>query len=214
MLADVRERIANACTRAGRAAHEVTLVAVTKGQTPATIERELLQHQQFILGENRVQEWRDKAPALQSYPVRWHHIGHLQTNKVRYCRGFELLHGVDSVRLLEALEEDGAKHAHVFRVLLQLNLSGEASKHGFTAAALPEALARLRDMDHVRLEGLMTMAPFDINPERARPFFAQLRRLAEAHAGGRTSMGMSGDFEVAIEEGATWVRVGSALFDA
>jgi pyridoxal phosphate enzyme (YggS family) len=204
--------MAAACTRAGRALDEVTLVAVTKGQSAATIESALLAHGHRELGENRVQEWLEKADALSAYAPHWHHIGHLQTNKVRYCRPFALLHGVDSLRLLEALEADGAKHAHTFRVLLQLNLSGEATKHGLPETALAETLARARDLPHVQVEGLMTMAPYDPNPERARPLFARLHALAERHTGGRASMGMSGDFEVAIEEGATWVRVGSALF--
>lgn len=213
MLATVRERLERACERAGRDPREVRLVAVTKGHDADEVRRVLLDRGHRVLGESRVQEWRTKAAAL-GHGIEWHLVGHLQTNKVRYCRPFTLLHGVDSARLITALEQDGAKHGHVFPVLLQVNVSGEASKYGVAAGELEELAARLDDAPHVRLEGLMTMAPFDPDPERARPLFAALRSLSERFAGGRTSMGMSDDFEVAVEEGATWVRIGSALFGA
>lgn len=211
MLADVRERIARACARAGRGPGEVRLVAVTKGHDADAVRAAVLDRGHRVLGESRVQEWRAKAEAL-GPDVEWHLVGHLQTNKVRYCRGFALLHGVDSARLIDALEGDGARHDHVFPVLLQVNVAGERAKHGVDPAGLADLVSRLDDAPHVRLEGLMTMAPYDPDPERARPVFRALRTLAERHADGRTSMGMSGDFEVAIEEGATWIRVGSALF--
>jgi pyridoxal phosphate enzyme (YggS family) len=211
MLADVRERIARACARAGRDPGEVRLVAVTKGHDAEAVRKAVLDRGHRVLGESRVQEWRAKAEAL-GPGVEWHLVGHLQTNKVRYCRDFALLHGVDSGRLIAALEADGARHDHVFPVLLQVNVAGERAKHGVDPAGLADLVARLGDAPHVRLEGLMTMAPYDPDPERARPVFRALRALAERHADGRTSMGMSGDFEVAIEEGATWIRVGSALF--
>lgn len=211
MLEDVRERIERACARAGRDAGDVRLVAVTKGHDADTVRAALLDRGQRVLGESRVQEWRSKAAAL-GPDVEWHLVGHLQTNKVRYCRPFALLHGVDSARLVDALEADGERHEHVFPVLLQVNVAGEEAKHGVDPGGLADLVARVRDAPHVRLEGLMTMAPYDPDPERARPVFRALRALAERHAGGRTSMGMSGDFEVAIEEGATWIRVGTALF--
>ncbi len=211
MLADVRERIDRACARAGRDPGEVRLVAVTKGHDAEAVRAAVLDRGHRVLGESRVQEWRPKAEAL-GPDVEWHLVGHLQTNKVRYCRGFALLHGVDSARLIDALEADGGRHGHVFPVLLQVNVAGESAKYGVDPADLADLVARVRDAPHVRLEGLMTMAPYDPDPERARPVFRELRALAERHADGRTSMGMSGDFEVAIEEGATWIRVGSALF--
>lgn len=211
MLADVRERIAGACARAGRDPREVRLVAVTKGHDADAVRAAVVDRGHRVLGENRVQEWRAKAEAL-GPDVEWHLVGHLQTNKVRYCRTFALLHAVDSTRLVAALEADGARHEHVYPVLLQVNVAGEDSKHGIAPAGLADLVARVRDAPHVRLEGLMTMAPYDPDPERARPVFRALRGLAERHAGGLTSMGMSGDFEVAIEEGATWIRVGTALF--
>ena len=211
MLATVRERLERACERAGRDPREVRLVAVTKGHDAAEVRRVLLDHGHRVLGESRVQEWRTKAAAL-GHGIEWHLVGHLQTNKVRYCRPFTLLHGVDSARLITALDQGGARHGHVFPVLLQVNVAGETSKFGVAAGEVEDLVARLDDAPHVRLEGLMTMAPFDPDPERARPLFAALRALSERFAGGRTSMGMSDDFEVAVEEGATWVRIGSALF--
>ena len=211
MLADVRERIERACARSARDPREVRLVAVTKGHDPATVRMALLDQGHRVLGESRVQEWRPKADALGA-DVEWHLVGHLQTNKVRYCRPFALLHGVDSARLVDALEAAGKDHGHVFPILLQVNVAGEDSKYGVEPVGLADLVARVRDAAHVRLEGLMTMAPYDPDPERARPVFRALRALAERHAEGRTSMGMSGDFEVAIEEGATWIRVGTALF--
>ncbi len=141
-----------------------------------------------------------------------HLVGHLQTNKVRFCRPFALIHGVDSLRLADALESEGAKHGHVFPVLVQVNVAGEPQRHGVAPEALPDLVAGLAERAHVRLDGLMTLAPYHPDPERARPVFRALRVLAERYAAGRTSMGMSGDFEVAVEEGATWLRIGSALF--
>lgn len=211
MLADVRDRIERACARAARDPGEVRLVAVTKGHDAEAVRAAVLDHGHRLLGESRVQEWRKKAETL-GPDVEWHLVGHLQTNKVRYCRRFALLHGVDSTRLIDGLESDGERHDHVFPILLQVNVSGESAKYGVGPAGLADLVARVRDAPHVRLEGLMTLAPYGSDPERARPVFRALRALAERYADGRTSMGMSGDFEVAIEEGATWVRVGSALF--
>ena len=211
MATTVLHRIEHACARAGREPSDVELVAVTKGHGPDEIRRVLVDRGVRVLGENRVQAWRAKVDAV-GPGVTWHLVGHLQRNKVRECRSFALLHGVDSARLVEALEAEGAKHDHVFPVLLQVNVAGEASKFGVAPAELADLVARVAERPHVRLEGLMTIAPYDPDPERARPVFRALRALADRHAGGRTSMGMSGDFEVAIEEGATWIRIGSALF--
>jgi len=216
-LAAVTERVAAACRRAGRDPGAVTLVAVTKGRTPDDV-RALLEAGQHVLAENRVQDWRALVDALGddvpgAAPPQWHLIGHLQRNKVRFCRPFALIHSLDSARLARALDEEGAKHQHVFRALVQVNVAGEASKHGVDAADLEALLDQAAALPHVRVEGLMTMAPFDPEPERARPVFAALRSLAQRHGLGELSMGMSGDFEVAVEEGATLVRVGSALFE-
>ncbi|MDF1522345.1 MAG: YggS family pyridoxal phosphate-dependent enzyme [Trueperaceae bacterium] len=212
MLADVRTRIERACAVASRDPRGVTLVAVTKGRSPDEVRRALLDLGHRVLGENRVQEWRPKAAALGD-DVAWHLVGHLQTNKVRYCAPFALIHSLDSERLADALEAEGAKRGHVHRVLVQVNVAGEASKQGVAPAEVPDLVRHVASLDHVRLEGLMTIAPFEPDPERARPVFRGLRDLADRYAEGRTSMGMSGDLEVAIEEGATWVRVGRALFE-
>lgn len=211
-LEHVRDRVAGACARAGRDPREVTLVAVSKGHSVAAIESQLLAHSQRVLGESRVQEWLPKAEVLPT-DLEWHLIGHLQRNKVRFCLPFALLHSVDSGRLAEALNAEGVARGHRFPILLQVNVSGEASKYGLSLAEVPEVVARVTDSPGLELQGLMTIAPYDPDAERARPHFAALKRLADRYAGGRTSMGMSGDFEVAIEEGANWLRVGSALFE-
>lgn len=213
MLADVRRRIESACSVAGRDPATVTLVAVTKGHGPDEVRRALLDHGHRELGENRVQEWQGKAEAL-GPDVAWHLVGHLQTNKVRFCTPFALIHSVDSERLAEALEAEGARRGHVFPILLQVNVAGETQKYGVPPTDVAELARHVASLAHVRLEGLMTIAPYADDPERARPVFRTLRDLADRHASGRTSMGMSGDLEVAIEEGATWVRVGRAAFEA
>lgn len=210
MLAEVRSRIEAACCRVGRDPSEVTLVAVTKGHDPTEITTKLLQHGQRVLGESRIQEWRAKYDALPD--VEWHFIGNLQRNKVKYCLPFALIHSLNSRRLADALNDVGAKRDHTFRVLLELNVAGEASKQGAPldeAEALAEYAASL---PHVQLEGLMTIAPPSDDPEAARPYFAHLRKLRDRLGLRHLSMGMSADFDVAVEEGATLVRVGSALF--
>ncbi len=216
-LAAVLERIAAACRRVGRDPSEVRLVAVTKGRSPDAV-RALLAAGHHLLAENRVQDWRALAAALGDEapggePPEWHLIGHLQRNKVRFCRPFALIHSLDSARLARALDEEGAKHDHVFRALVQVNVAGEASKYGVASEALAPLLDEVAAMPHVRVEGLMTIAPWGTEPERARPVFAALHALAEHHGLAERSMGMSGDFEVAVEEGATLVRIGSALFE-
>ena len=187
-------------------------MAVTKGRSHDEVAA-LLAAGQRDLGENRVQAYQAVANAFAEPEIRWHLVGHLQRNKVRFCHGFALLHSLDSERLALALEAEGTKRGHVFRSLLQLNVAGETSKHGLTPHELAPLLALVRDLAHVQVEGLMTMAPFDPDPERARPVFRALRELALEHELEQLSMGMSGDLEVAVEEGATLVRVGTALFE-
>jgi len=216
-LVDVEERIAAACSRAGRDPAAVTLVAVTKGRAPDDV-RALLQAGQRVLAENRVQDWRALVDALGDdvpgdTPPQWHLIGHLQRNKVRFCRPFALIHSLDSERLARALDEEGAKHDHVFRTLIQVNVSGEASKFGVATVDVEALIERVAALPHVEVVGLMTIAPYHDDPERARPVFAELRELAHSLDLRERSMGMSGDFEVAVEEGATLVRIGSALFE-
>jgi pyridoxal phosphate enzyme (YggS family) len=215
-LRRVEERLAAACARAGRRREDVTLVAVTK-TVPAEVAALLPGLGVADLGESRPQELWRKAAALPA-TVRWHLVGHLQRNKVeRTAPLVARVHSVDSVRLLEAL--DAARALDVF---LEVNASGEASKGGFASAevaGLGEALARLRQL---RVVGLMTMAAYEEDAEQCRPTFALLRRLGgelrekvdtSRHPLNELSMGMSNDFEVAVEEGATSVRLGSVLFE-
>jgi pyridoxal phosphate enzyme (YggS family) len=206
----VRERLERACLRAGRDPAEVTLIAVTKGHAAAAIRDHVLSHGHTVLGESRIQEWRSKEAELTG--AEWHLIGNLQTNKVKYCRPFHTLHSLNSERLADALEAHGARHDHTFRVLLEVNVAGEANKQG-VALSDAEPLARYaQSLPHLNLAGVMTIAPYAGDPEASRPIFRALREVRDRLALKELSMGMSGDFEVAAEEGATYVRVGSALF--
>lgn len=219
-LAAVESRIRTACQRSGRARQEITLVAVTK--TVAVETAALLPELGVVhLGENRPQELWRKAAALPP-SVRWHLIGHLQRNKVeRTLPLVHLFHSVDSVRLLDALEQEAIRRRQTLDALLEVNASGEASKHGFAPADVPSLAARLGTLTQVRIRGLMTMAAYEEDPERTRPTFGALRMLRDrlqtelgtTHRLDQLSMGMTNDFEIAIEEGATLVRIGTALFE-
>jgi pyridoxal phosphate enzyme (YggS family) len=219
-LRRVRERIAGAERAAGRAPGSVRLVAVSKKITLDDV-RAALATGQVDLGESYGQELRDKSRALaRERPApRWHFIGPLQANKVKYVAGqVVLVHSIDSTALLDELERRGADQA----CLVQVNVAGEAQKKGVAPAALPALLDHFAGLRHVRCEGLMTVPPFDEDPEAARRHFAALRELREREARrGRPnvaltelSMGMSHDLEVAVAEGATYVRVGTAVFGA
>lgn len=216
-LASVRERIAEACRRAGRTPDGVTLVAVTKTTSPAVaaIASEL---GMLDLAENRPQELWKKAEAVPS--ARWHLIGHLQRNKIdRTVPLVTLIHSVDSERLLEALDAFGRKRGTPVSVLLEVNCSREENKGGFAPEAIPDLSEKLSSLGGVSILGLMTMAAYSDDPESARPTFVELRQLRDTLATRsglalpHLSMGMSGDFEVAIEEGATFVRIGTMLFE-
>ena len=210
-LERVRARMAEAAVRSGRSSDSVRLVAVTKA---VGIEeaRALLELGVSDLGENRVEDARTKVEALGSQ-AQWHMIGTVQRRKAgEVVELFAYVDSVDRVELAEALERKCAEHAKMMPVLLEVNVSGEASKHGFVPADLPSALERIGRLAHLRAEGLMTMAPLADDPEEVRPVFAGLRKLAEPLGLRELSMGMSNDFEVAIEEGATQVRIGTALF--
>jgi pyridoxal phosphate enzyme (YggS family) len=207
-LPEVLERIALACQRAGRDPKEVRLVAVTKGRTVEEIREKVLRYGAFPLGESRVQEALKKMELLQA---EWHLVGPLQRNKAKFAPRFHLIHSLDSLRLAEALEGVGAKAGMRLRVLVEVNLGREPQKHGFLEEELPEALARVREMPHLEVLGLMTVPP--MGPEGVvRPIFRRLSQLADRFGLPERSMGMSQDYEWAVEEGATMVRVGRALF--
>ncbi len=208
---EVRRRISEAALRAGRAPDSIRLVAVVKTVGIEEI-RTLLEFGVTDVGENRVEGARLKVEVVGS-KARWHMIGTVQRRKAGDVAAlFDCVDSVDRIESAEALDRNCAERGKVMPVLLEVNVSGEASKHGFTPAELPAALERIAALPHVRAEGLMTMAPFVDDPEDVRPVFAGLRKLAEPLGLRELSMGMSNDFEVAIEEGATQVRIGTALF--
>lgn len=218
-LAAIQERITRAASRVGRPPRSVRLVAVSKGQPTAALQRGVGAgcHD---LGENYVQELVEKMDALAGAEVRWHLIGPLQRNKARHVAGrIAMLHTLDSVPLCHELEKRCAAAGVTLDVLCQVNLAQEPQKHGVGAPELSPLLNAVAACAHLRVRGLMTIPPFFDEPERARPLFRALRELRDEVARDQPgltldelSMGMSGDFEVAIEEGATLVRVGTAIF--
>ena len=215
-LTRIQSRIAAACERAGRSVDEVTLVAVTKYAEPQWVDA-LVSLGHTVLGESRPQQLARRAEAM-SDSIEWHLIGHLQRNKVDLVLPVaSLTHSVDSLRLLRRINDRSAVAERKAAVLLEVNVSGEESKDGFTADALRDAWSELAEFEYVDIRGLMTMAPLSEDPETPRMVFRRLRELrdelARAVSLPELSMGMSRDFEVAIEEGATLVRVGSRLFD-
>jgi pyridoxal phosphate enzyme (YggS family) len=220
-LAEVRERIGAAASRAGRAAEEVGIVAVTKTH-PATAIEAARRVGLRDVGENRVQEMAEKEEVLGRDAARWHLIGHLQRNKARRAVVlFDLLHSLDSARLAGALSEAAAEQGITVHALAQVNTSGEASKGGFEGDALVDALGEITALPGLVVEGLMTMAPFTDDERVLRHAFGEARRLRDEAArqvpGFRPvhlSMGMSNDFEIAVEEGSTLVRLGTILFGA
>jgi len=216
-LEKVRRRITAAARKAGRDPAGVQLVAVSKTVDTARIKEALAAGQQSF-GENYLQEARGKIAAL-GPGATWHFIGSLQTNKAKAAvELFHLIHSVDRLHLAQALEKAAAGREKVQEVLLQVNLAGEASKSGAPPAAAPELLREIARLPHLRVVGLMTMPPWLDDPEAVRPYFRGLRELRDRLLQlmicplPELSMGMSGDFETAIEEGATLVRVGTAIF--
>lgn len=217
---DVRARIKAAAEKAGRATADVKLIAISKTHSAAAV-REGLAAGVTDLGENRVQEAEIKINEIGRDAVRWHLVGHLQTNKARRAvELFDVIHSVDSVALVEKLERLCVEtERRELQVLVQIDLAGEQTKSGVDSASLADLLTALARCDRVRLIGLMTLPPFFEDPECTRPFFRALRELRDElqaqgqfRGAGELSMGMSHDFEVAIEEGATMVRVGTAIF--
>jgi PLP dependent protein len=210
-LAAVEERIGKACARSGRQRSEITLVAVTKTVAPA-VAALLAELGVLDLGENRPQELWRKADLL-GKNIRWHLIGHLQRNKIdKTLPLVHQIHAVDSVRLLQAIEQEAGKQQRQVPVLLEINASGEAAKQGFAPAEVPGLTPIIRALTHVQVRGLMTMAALQ-EPEACRPAFVTLRTLRDQLGLELLSMGMSNDFEIAIEEGATLIRLGTVLFE-
>jgi len=216
-LARIRAKIAEAAARCGRRPEEVTLVAVSKSHGPEAV-REAFEAGQILFGENRVQEGRAKAEVLPN-TIRWHLIGHLQSNKVRQALGtFERIQGVDTVKLARDINRIGGELGLFPKILLEVNVAGEGSKFGFEPEALRVSMEEILRLERVTVEGLMTIPPYSETPEDSRRHFATLRELRDRLAKEfnvplpELSMGMSGDFSLAIEEGATIVRVGTALF--
>ena len=213
-VAEVRARIADAVRRGGHG-QEVRLIAVTKTYGPEAVEAAYACGVQDV-GENRVQEALDKQ-ALVTAPVRWHLIGHLQRNKARALEHFWLMHSLDSARLADAVDEVGRRRTQPVDALVQVNVAGEASKGGLELSYLAREAERLAGCTGVRVVGAMTMAPLDADETTLRRVFAGARAArdvlrAAGHPAEELSMGMSGDFEVAVQEGATMVRLGTVLF--
>ena len=218
-LEEIRRRMAETARRSGRDPVSVRLVAVSKTY-PAEAVAAAAATGQRVFGESRVQESRDKIPACPP-GLEWHFIGHLQKNKVRQALPlFPFFHSIDSTALAGAIDRIAGETGVKAQGLLEVNVSGEETKYGFTPEELRAQFPTLSKLPHLRIRGLMTMAPYNENPEEARPVFRALRELRDElqstyqHPLPELSMGMSGDFEPAIEEGATLVRVGSSIFGA
>lgn len=219
-IAQAQEALAEAAQRAGRAPEDVTLVAVSKLH-PGSDIRALAESGQVDFGENYVQEALGKQEELADLNVNWHFIGGLQSNKAKFVSGkFALVHSVDSRKLAQALHKKASELGVVQDILLQVNIAEEVQKSGITVDILPKLADEVMEMGGIRLVGLMTLPPFFDEPERARPVFAKLRELKdslESQLGTKLphlSMGMTGDFVPAVEEGATLVRIGTRIFGA
>ena len=220
-LEEVEERIQEACRRAGRDRSEVTLIAVSKTK-PAEVLKEAYDLGIRVFGENKVQELTEKYEVLPK-DIRWHMIGHLQTNKVKYIADkVELIHSVDSLKLAETIEKEAAKRNRTIDILVEVNVAEEESKFGLKVEEVIPFIEKVAGFSHINVRGLMTIAPFVENPEKNRSVFADLRKLSvditEKNIDNVNvsilSMGMTNDYEVAIEGGATMVRVGTGIFGA
>lgn len=216
----IQARINQAAVNAERDPETVQLVTVSKTVSVDVIHQ-AIDAGVTVLGENYIQEARTKFDQLAPLPVSWHFIGHLQTNKAKYAvRQFDLIHTVDSSRLAKAINREAAKIDKIQSILIQVNIAQEATKSGIETENVETLAQEIAQLDHLKLKGLMTMPPFFNAPDRVRPFFRQLReireRLQQLNLPGvdltELSMGMTGDFEVAIAEGATLVRIGTAIF--
>jgi PLP dependent protein len=208
-LRGIQQRIRDAATRAGRDPQSVTLIAVTK-TVPADRIREAAACGVRHVGENRLQDSIPKQEELKSLGLTWHFIGHIQTNKAKkVAESFDWIHSVDRLELADKL---GRSAARPLSILIEVKLHDEPSKSGTDPSQLPELIRAIRTYDNLKLKGLMSVPPYLENPEEVRPYFKRLRELAVRHDLPELSMGMTHDFEVAIEEGATMVRVGTGIF--
>ncbi len=213
--------MSRAAARAGRKAEFIKLVAVTK-TFPTEVIKEAIQAGLKVFGENRIQEAKTKIKELSTFSpaqrISWHLVGHLQSNKAGVAiQLFDLIHSIDSLKLAEEVNRQAEKAGKIQRILVQVKLSEEETKHGVSGNDLPELLQKISTLKNLQLEGLMTMPPFFDEPEKTRPYYARLRELRDDTEKKEfrlpdLSMGMSNDYEVAIEEGATMVRIGTALF--
>jgi hypothetical protein len=219
-LSNVKERIKKAAIDCGRDPDTVYLVAVSKTM-PKDRVREAIKAGADILGENYIQEARDKINALSSYPVSWHFIGHLQSNKAKYAvKLFDMIHTVDSLKLAHELNKQAKKINKIQKILIQVNISMESTKSGVYEDDAQKLIKEISLFENLSIKGLMTMPPFFNNPEEAGPYFSALRALRDNIRDKaikninmqELSMGMTGDFEVAVKEGATFVRIGTAIF--
>ena len=217
----VESRIQAACDRSGRKRDEVTLIAVSKTKPVADI-REAMDCGISVFGENKVQELKDKTAELKE-PLHWHMIGHLQVNKVKYLPGMvDLIHSVDNLKLAEEIEKQAERKQLVMDVLCEVNMAGEDTKFGLVPEETEQFISSIAQFAHVRVRGLMTIAPYTDDPESNRIYFRELKKLMQKINEDKLlkepmdtlSMGMTGDYEVAIEEGATFVRVGTGIFGA
>ena len=218
-LQDVEKRIVAACERVGRKREEVTLVAVSKTK-PIEMLQEAYEAGSRYFGENKVQELVDKYEVMPK-DIHWQMIGHLQRNKVKYIVDkVDMIHSVDSIRLAEEIDKEAAKKGVIVNILLEVNMAKEDTKFGLMPEDVMDFVGEIVRFENIRVQGLMTIAPFVDNPEENRKYFANLKKLSVDIAKKRVnnvnmsvlSMGMTNDFEVAIEEGATMVRVGTAIF--
>jgi len=219
-LESVMHRIEQAAVSSGRNPETVRLVSVSK-TIPAETVKKAIDAGADILGENYIQEARTKFNDLSSYPISWHFIGHLQTNKAKYAvRIFDLIHSVDSFKLALELDKQAGKTGKIQHILIQVNVSEESSKSGVSVQNTLNIVKEISVLENLAIKGLMTMPPFFNEPEKVRPFFKDLRNLRDNIRKkeiqnvvmDELSMGMTGDFEAAIEEGATLVRIGTAIF--
>lgn len=218
-IKQVEENIIKSCEKVGRDPKEVTLIAVSKTK-PYTAIEEALPSGVLNYGENKVQELTEKYEILPK-DIRWHMIGHLQRNKVKYLVGkVELIHSVDSLRLANQIETEFAKKNEIANILIEVNMANEESKFGITSETTEQLVREISKLEHVRIKGLMTIAPYTDNPETNREYFRNMKKLSvditekniDNVSMNVLSMGMTGDYQVAIEEGATMIRVGTGIF--